>query len=277
MFCIQEILKSIPAFNNKYNCFLYSTHLPKTQSDIDKLFNELKHYACIIIQPHYTNNTYLISNIEKYTNNNCKIIIIPSSHFVYYYPNLTYLKNNENKIIKSPSDYHDKLIFELRHLNDISLITNTFKKHVNDKYYFTEDYLNDLAKKSIQELQNREIKFMSENDYGNKFLFITISTFIKNNYKKKLLFYSMNHPSIHLFKYITDEILKLIDMEEFVGTSKNLDLLNHTRCILYESVKKHVNFDTSTYTFELNNIIDITEYITKCINEYKNHEHILLC
>jgi hypothetical protein len=277
MFCIMETLKSVQLFNQQYNCFLYSTHLQKTEEDVKKLFEELKHYSVIVIQPHYSNPEYNINNIVKHTSVHCHIIIIPSSYFNYYYPNLTYLRDKNNNIIKSPSDYHDKLLIELRHLNDENIIYNTFLKHINDPYYFSSQYLDDLANKSIYELQTREMKFINEQyEHPRKYMFVSISTFIKNNYKKQLLFYSVNHPTVYLFRYICEEILKLLHIN-YSLKSCNIDLLNHTKWLLYESVKKNVYFDTSNYIFIINNITDLKELISKYMKSYAGHETLHSC
>jgi hypothetical protein len=272
MFCIQETLKTCD-FIKYYNLFCYSTHLTHTEEEINKFFNDLKDYSVIILQPHYSDALYTIDNIVTHTNNECKIIILSVAYFNFYYPNLTYKEDKDNKIFELPSHYHDKLLIKLYDKNTEN-IEDVFLKNINDENFFEKTYLEDLANTSIKELENRENVFINapyicERDYR----YITLSTFIKNNYKKQLLFYSMNHPSYYLFEYICNEILTILNLQDLHNTFEKIDLLyQNDRGILYKSIQQCVNFNINDYTPSINKSSNINEIINMYLTEYKKYD-----
>ena len=279
MFVIKEILKTCN-FNNEYNLNVFSSHLQQNEESLNKLYGELQHYSLIIIQPHYTNEEYTLNSIISKTNDKCKVIILPSSYFNGYYPNLTYALDEHRQIVRKPSDYHDKLIIDLykeyKHGNITEKeIKEIFTKHFEDINYISKEKLEESIEEGIVELQKREDKYINEKYKMNRdYSFIRISTFIKNNYKKKLLFYSMNHPSIHLFTYICNEILSILDMDYCVNKFSKLDLLDNVRVPLYKCIKNVVNFDVDKHAFLINNKQNVNDLVKMYIEEYKNIKNI---
>ena len=279
MFVIKEILKT-SEFNNYYNLFVFSSHLQQNEESLNKLYGELQHYSLIIIQPHYSNEEYTLNSIISKTNDKCKVIILPSSYFNGYYPNLTYALDEHRQIVRKPSDYHDKLIIDLykeyKHGNITEKeIKEIFTKHFEDINYISKEKLEESIEEGIVELQKREDKYINEKYKMNRdYSFIRISTFIKNNYKKKLLFYSMNHPSIHLFTYICNEILSILDMDYCVNKFSKLDLLDNVRVPLYKCIKNVVNFDVDKHAFLINNKQNVNDLVKMYIEEYKNIKNI---
>jgi len=276
MYCIKEILNTCK-FKEYFNLFCYSTHLENSKEDKEKLFTELKHYSVIILQPHYTVEEYTIDKLVKYTNRNCKIIILSVAYFNFYYPNLTYAKNENNEMLSIPSHYHDKLLISLYN-NKNNDIIETYVNCVKNKNYFDTEYLENLASESISELQKREHACMSTKyEHPRKYIFITLSTFIKNNYKKELLFYSVNHPTYFLFEYICNEILTILDLHNLCYTFQKKDLLYlNDRVILYKSIQNAVDFDIEKYSESINNNSNITDIVNMYLKEYESYTHILL-
>ena len=272
MFCIQEILKTCD-FIKKYNVFCFSTHIEKTKQEINKLFDELKHFSVIILQPHYSDSLYTINNIVSHTNDNCEIIILSVAYFNFYYPNLIYKKNNDGNICVEPSHYHDKLLIKLYEEHSENIMEK-YLTQINDENFFEKEYLENLATESIIELEKREDTFINTIYIcKRKYKFITLSNFIKNNYKNKLLFYSMNHPSYYLFEYICNEILTLLNLELLQNTFEKKDLLYmNDRGILYKSIQKCVNFDINTHTPSINKTSNINEIINMYLLEYQKQK-----
>lgn len=269
MHCIQETLKTCD-FIKYYNLFCYSTHLTHTEEEINKFFEELKHFSVIILQPHYSEPIYSIDNIVSHTNSDCHVIILSVAYFNFYYPNLIYKKNTKDEMCVLPSHYHDKLLIKLYNENNEN-IENSFLENINNENFFEKTYLENLANNSISELERREnifinLKYICERNYK----FITLSNFIKKNYKKKLLFYSMNHPTYYLFEYICNEILKILNLKKLQNTFEKIDLLyENDRGILYKSIQKCVNFNINEHKPSINNSSNINEIINMYITEYK--------
>jgi hypothetical protein len=274
MHIIKEMLKTTK-FVNLYDCDLFSSHM-NTCNDLEKIYKKLNIYSIIFIQPHnnYRNNIkYNINSIVKYVNKDCKIIIIPSCYFNFYYPFLTYAYY-EKEILKKPSDYHDKNLIDLYH-NNIKNIKNEYIKLINDIELLTIEKMNEMANNSIDEMEKREEKFKNE-DYIIRldYIFITISNFIKENYKEKLLFYSMNHPTYYLFEYLVNEILKKINLNEYVDTFDFMDPLDNLHPPLYKCLEKVVNFDLNKFYPIVNNLIDIGKITDMYLNDYVLYKNI---
>ena len=282
MYIIQELLKDTH-FNTLYDCDLFSSHI-NTCEDLDNIYLKLDKYELILIQPHYNyrnNSKYNINSIVKHVNKDCKIIIIPSSYFNFYYPYLTYAYSDDT-MLRSPSDYHDKNFISLYNVNKKERekenkkdIKEEYKKMLNDKSLMSKDELKKMANGSIAELKRRENAFMTE-DYGVEldYKYIVISDFIKDNYKKKLLFYSMNHPTYYLFEYVTNEVLKVLDLEIYMNTFKFSDPLSNLHPPIYKCVENVVKFNTGKYFPVINNIVDIDKISDMYIESYKKCKNI---
>ena len=196
------------------------------------------------IQPNYQNTNYLHTEfILENANKNTEIFIFPSLHFDFYYFDLTY-KYFNGEILHDPSDYHYNKIIDtyLENKNEEYFIKNCLE-NLN---YKLADELDNIANNSLNELSNREILM---DNYANIFpcKIIKVSEYIKNNYKKKLLFYSMNHPT----KYVAQHICEII----FDGLNINKNLINYNidplyhseRGIIYKCIKNAVEFDIDTH------------------------------
>jgi hypothetical protein len=103
---------------------------------------------------------------------------------------------------------------------------------------------------------------LNKEKYSNKNISI-ISTYdyIKNNYKDKLLFYSMNHPTKYVIQYICEEIIKILGLTNTINYQ--IDILTNPKAILYQCIQKCVTFDIHTespLTCEKINSKDITSF-----------------
>ena len=103
---LTAIYKTLNLSNNykQYNICCWATDYNKEQ-----FTNIINCCDIIITQPindnyrdqEHLSTSYIINNSK----NNCKIIIIDSCHFDFYYIDLTY-KFFNNEILKIPHDYH---------------------------------------------------------------------------------------------------------------------------------------------------------------------------
>jgi len=277
MHIIKEMIKQT-IFNEIYDCDLFSSHID-TCDDLDKLYFKLNIYSFIAIQPHYNyknNSKYNISSIVKHVNTNCKIIIIPSCYFKFYYPFLTYCFTN-NDLLKLPVDYHDKNLIDLynKNINNNDIIKTEYKKLLYNEDLISKKDLRKMAKESIDELKTREKKFMSES-YGTKmdYVYLIISDFIENNYKKKLLFYSMNHPTYYLFEYIANELLQILGLGQYINNFVFYDPLDYLHPPLYKCIQKAVNFNISDFLPNINNLVDIDKITDMYLKDYDKIDNI---
>lgn len=197
----------------------------------------------IVTQPindNYLGVDYLSTNyVINHANSKCKIIIFDSCYFNFYHFDLTYKPYN-GSILHEPCDYHYNNMIECYQKNYSE--EYYIKNYVNNEDLKTCEELNDIATNGLNELQRRYD--VNKELYNNaNVVIISIYEFVKNNYKSRLLFYSMNHPSKYLFHYICEQIINHTQIS--AGIDYNIDVLNTPKCILYKCIQKHVHFDIS--------------------------------
>lgn len=190
----------------------------------------------------YLSTKYVVNNRKK----NSKLILCDNCYFTFYYPDLKYYKHN-GEMISAPNDYHYDTV--LKCYKDNISIEGCLDK-INDENLFTCDEIEKLAQNSFTELEKRSCDHREYLKYENVY-YVQICGYIKENYKDKLLFYSMNHPSNHLLQYMCENILNILQMTNTMNY--NLDPLDRTKCILYKCVQKHLNFKLK----QIDNIKDI--------------------
>jgi len=246
-----------------YNCISITCHsIDITEQEFT---NTIKNASIIITQPisdNYRNLPYLST---KYILNNttAKIIIFPSLYFNFYYVDLKYHFRNGD-LLRIPSDYHYENIIE--NYNNNRTYEYYLEHYVNNVNLRSNEELITTATNSINELVNRENEI--NNDKVN---LIKVSDYIRENYKNKLLFYSMNHPSKYVFQYIA---LKICDLLKLNPANLNLSmdpLRENERGILYRCIQNVVNFDISIYRPRLSsgNLEDIHNIYNRYIEIYK--------
>lgn len=260
--CIKQILNL-----NKYNQHhiqCYTTNLNKSEFD-----NIIKICDIIITQlildnyreKEYLSTNYIISTCKK----DCKIIIFDSCHFDFYYFDLTYKLFN-NTIMKKPIDYHYNKMIEC-YQNNLP-IEYYIEKYVNNIELKTIDELEVIANNSLNELKNRNNNTIEKYNITNNIFIITTYDYIKQNYKDKLLFYSMNHPSKYVLQYISEQILEILQEPNTINY--DIDPLNSTKCIIYKCIQKVVNFDINQHTPLTNNKTNNYDITELYYNTYKD-------
>jgi len=198
----------------------------------------------------YLNTTYVINNT------NGIVIIFNSCYFDFYYPDLKYIKHN-NTILHEPIDYHYQYMID--HYKRGDTIQNYLDNCVNNPDLISQKSLLERATKSINELRNRDTNIRKEFGKKSNVYFISISDYIEKNYREKLLFYSMNHPSKYLLQFICENIINILNIDNSIIYT--IDPLNNPRCILYECVQSAVRFkiDNDIITNNCTDIFSITK------------------
>lgn len=242
-------------------------HIECFNTDITKedFTNIIQKCDIIITQPindNYKNVDYLsTSYINKNKNINCKLIIFDSCYFNFYYFDLTY-KFFNNELLRKPIDYHyNGMLKSYINGNTIDEYINNFVNNIDLK---TNEELETLAGNSLQELLNRNNNI--KNEYNNASI-ISTHDYIKTNYKNKLLFYSMNHPTSYVIQYICEEIINILNIPNTINYT--IDIISNPKCILYKCISKVVNFDINNHNPSTLNNKDVHTITQLYYNTYK--------
>ena len=226
-----------------------------------EFLNVIQQQDIIITQPisdnykdkHYLSTTYIINNCKK----DCKIIIFDSCHFNFYYFDLMYKFFND-QILGQPIDYHYNAMIDC-YKNNLT-IDYYIENYVNNTNLKTVEELDNYAIQSLDELNKRHFENIKKYEINSNIQIISTYEYIKNNYKNKLLFYSMNHPTKYVIQYICEEIIKFLKISNTINYE--IDILHHPKCIIYKCIQKVVNFDLNfceVLTCNEKNIKDITQ------------------
>jgi hypothetical protein len=239
----------------------------------EEFLDSIKRSDVIVTQPikknyrgkDYTHTEFILENSTK----NTKIIIVPSIYFNFYYFDLTYkfFKEGSDFIrLKDPSDYHYHSI--IKSYNNNEKIENVFENYIDNENLKSIEELENIANQSIKELVLREDEMLKYKEIKDCTI-ITISDFIKNNYKKKLLFYSMNHPSKYIFYYILDQIKQILNID---GNREIDPLRSNYRGILYRCIQKVVEFNIEEEKPKLLDTSDPRTIVEKYYISYNNNQ-----
>ena len=226
-----------------------------------------------------TSLKYLLSKIK----NECKVIIFPVCYLKFYYIDFDYIRYN-NVQLNKPIAYHDKNIIKLfneyNKLENITieeikhLIKKSYTNIVNNIDYYNKDIYDKLAINGIIELENRENEMKTKYENSVKYIkFIKISDYIINNYKDKLLFYSVNHPSKYILQYLSINILNELGLTNKINY--DIDPLNNIKCILYKSIENSINFKIKDHQPKINNKNKIDDICNLYIDEYKKNKFMI--
>ena len=235
----------------------------------EEFLNLIKSSDVIITQPikkNYREKDYVHTEfVLENSNRDTKVIILPSLYFNFYYFDLTYKffkEGSDHRPLKDPSDYHYNSI--IKSYNNNEKIESIFENYIDNENLKSKEELQDIADKSIEELISREKEMLSYKEIKDCSI-ITISDFIKNNYKKKLLFYSMNHPSKYVFHHIVDQIKTVLNVDSDYEVDP---LRNDYRGILYRCMQKVVEFDIQNEKPKLLDIYDKRMIVEKYYKVY---------
>lgn len=239
----------------------------------NELIHKLGKYDIVITQPiadNYMSKPYLSTRfLIEHCKNNCKIIIVDVIYFDFYYFDLTYTNFKNNRVTK-PGDYHYTFMQECyKNGKDISYYINNI---VNNIHFKHTDELEDIANNSLNEL-NRRYEENKQKYVGSNIHFVYTGDYIRTNYKHKLLFYSMNHPSKYVLQFVCESILDLLYIPK-TTINYDIDPLSSTKCIMYKCLQPAVFFDINKYEpymYKTTNVRDICELY------YNVYKEIQLC
>jgi hypothetical protein len=230
--------------SDKFN--IYNIPCCNTNITIEEFISIIGTCDLIITQPigdNYRNIDYLSTSfVINNAKNTCKIIILDSCYFDFYYFDVEY-KYFNNQILHNPVDYHHNYMIDCYHNNQS--IEYYIENYVNNCDLKSSHELEIIAENSLNELNTRYNNNIKKYN-GNNIYFIPTYEFIKNNYKNKLLFFSKNHPSKYLIQYISEKIVDFLQLENTINY--HIDVLaSEPRCLLYKCLQKNINFDLADH------------------------------
>ena len=231
LYCIMKTLNlNLQNFvGNRIECF-------STDLDESEFTNIIKEQDIIICQPiwdNYRDKPYLSTkSIIRNCKKSCKIIIVDSCYFNFYYFDVTYYLFNEEKTLNQPIDYHYNKMMEC-YKNNVSA-ESFLENIVNNKDLKTKEELENYANESLEELRKRYLESIGNYKINDNIHIITCYDYIKNNYKDKLLFYSFNHPTKFIIQFICEQIIQILNINNTMDY--NVDELNYIKCIIFYGI-----------------------------------------
>jgi hypothetical protein len=264
---IAKTLQTCLSFNSK---FVYHSVPPVHEiKDLDAVYKIISDVDLLIFIPiknSYKGKEYSTTTICSILKKDCIKISFPCCYFPLYTPELKYALY-ENKILKILGEsIYDHMILKYYIENKKSDVNDYKEKYLLNDNLYSIEYLNKLLNDTLEEIKNREINMEKEKDI----IIIHIYDFIKENYKKHLLFTTYNHPTYHLLNHIAENILyKLGINEKIVNTSNFLSWIP----FIYSSVYKHMKLEFPiqyNYCYMGFKKCTLEEYFESHINVYKN-------
>lgn len=234
---LQHHLLSSKQFNNNYNIHCIA------------LYDYIEGYK-------YANNDDLIDE-HKYLVQICDVII------------LQYIKKKERKVIYQ--DYIKSLLkpdcisiiiphysfsgyqYPYDITNDDNINENKTKEELQN---YIDNLFIDNKKEIILHLES-ELDHIKDLDACSD---ISCYQFVKDNYDKKLLFYSRSYPTYILFHFISQKILEKIGLNDIIKPIWS-SYAKHCTDFIFPNVKKYLNIQ---FDIDFNYNCNILEYIICC-------------
>ncbi|EHR0552771.1 TPA: hypothetical protein NKA12_001429 [Vibrio parahaemolyticus] len=175
---------------------LIAVHLI-TKSNDEKMLDAISTVDVLVHQPISDSFGFFSIDALKCRFPHIKFISFPNIYFSGYFSSLMYLRKPKGGTLPGVvGDYHDKRVIEgYLKGSSVSEIMNDMKCPL--------EYSNGLVLRSITQLKDRESS-----------LDIKISKYIEDNYLKRQLFYSFNHPCNELLELVAREVCRLIGEPE---------------------------------------------------------------
>lgn len=273
---LNTFLRTNPNFTSEYSHIeIKPIHLI-SMDEIDYIYDYvLKDLDLIIIQPiqdSYKNcYKYSTQSILNNINKDCKVIMFPSIHFNGYFPNVVnyYIKEINLAV-------HDKnLIKNFKVTKDKDLFLKKCSDIINSNNFYNERDVIDNIKGSlfILKIKEEDAKLKYKPSY-----FIKVSDYIENHFNKALLFYSLNHCSKHVYRFLSDTVLSTLKITK-MPYDVNLDPQKLVEnMILYNSVKKHINPNLKNDILAQRGIVtnNLIEYLDFHYEKYSKVKSLML-
>lgn len=236
---LNTFLQTNENFKNKFKFIEIKPIHTIDKNEIDYISeNIIPNLDLVIIQPikngygnyHKYSTKYLLEKINK----DCEVIMFPTIYFSGYFPNIVNFKIDEINM-----SVHDRNIIKIfNQIHDKKLFVEKCENLINSESFYSCNEISENIQGSLFILKIRENLAMSKYKVNN---FIKVSEFIETYYHKVLLFYSLNHFSKHIYRFLSDNILNILKIKK-MDYPIDLDPQKNTEnMILYKSVKDYIN------------------------------------
>jgi hypothetical protein len=277
-----EYLEDIPAFSEQYDIYLYYVMDCVSKIDLEKLkicdLFLYQHVSATALKCHNQSVNHLDAHNltpESLMSNgvlpkNCINISIPSPYFSAYFTNSTH-EHAIKALIDLPAsmrDYFPNYCFSADLLN--MLIKNdsleNMIKYLNDPNLFSKEQVLRNSENSLNQLRMREVA----NNVN-----VPMSDFIEENYQKKRLFHTTNHPTKHMFQFVINKIFAIIGIDHCVELS--VDKMTRVgRVPILPCVYNHLGLTNSTefngpYFVQGKQVDSLEEYIAFYQSLFEKH------
>lgn len=163
----------------------------------------------------------------------CQTIIFPFLYFKGYYPQSTSVWDTTND--KAVGSYHPECLYHDKNLISAYLQPNfnldEFTKKINSLDFYDWNSTFNILTQSLNELRKREV-----NDYVG--YYIKVADFIQHNFKSKLLFWTVNHPTKYLLQYVAKQVFNHLGV--WINFDKRIDPLSSGDVFpIYNSVARN--------------------------------------
>lgn len=226
---IENYLKASVGFSKEYEIVLSKPIFAVSEEDVstEKLAD------CDVFIYQNVNGEFKhelkTENIKKLLKKECICINIPVAYFTGYFPQYAHnpVNKSSEKYVWGKYPYGDSNIIEFMEapLSNKKEEREKFLKKVESRDFYNEEFLKTNIKNSLEELRKRECNC----DFK-------IADLIEALYDKEYLFFTVNHPSFKIIRYMSVQILKILgidthDIEELV-----IEKLDHIMIPIYPSV-----------------------------------------
>ena len=264
---LRQFLNSNKYFLENYELIELKAIQTVTKEEIDNFYNTIHLLDLIIIQPisdNYRNyHKYSTKSILAKIKKECVVIMFPSIYYDIYYPNLIHDNIKSINII-----VHDiNIIKKFINSKNKQTFVNECINMINDLNFYSKTFIINNIKTTINNLLKKELDAI--NKYDPQY-FIKISHFISSHYRKNILSVTLNHHTKYIYRYLSNEILHILDINITPYPEKLDPQVNGESCIIYESVKNVINkeFQKNKYSQrELTNV-DLITYLEFHYDKY---------
>lgn len=226
---IENYLKASLGFSKKYEIVLSKPIFAVSEKDvgIEKLAD------CDVFIYQNINGEFKhelkTENIKKLLKKECICINIPVAYFTGYFPQYAHnpVNKSSEKYVWGKYPYGDSNIIEFMEspLSNKKEEREQFLKKVESRDFYNEEFLKTNIKNSLEELRKRECNC----DFN-------ISDLIEASYDKEYLFFTVNHPSFKIIRYMSVQILKILGIDTYDIEDLVIEKLDHIMIPIYPSV-----------------------------------------
>jgi hypothetical protein len=244
---IKSILSSCPEFAKQYEYVAVKPFFEMSRGDIDEFLTKTCPQLGLFIympllDPHIKEAK--TSNVLNHLGKDCHRIVFPRCYMSAYFPDVRQVRNRATGgWISAPSPYHNVALMRALASSPERATAELFESEINDVTYYNEKWLHELLKGDLERLACRERELLAA---GTSHV-VVISDFIRENYRKLQLFYTLNHPSRHLLQHICAGILSHLKLP--LNYNSSIDPLRNSRSPIYPAVRRTLQLEFPQESF----------------------------